>query len=218
MKNREVDTQAVQDMSPSAFSWRSETYAWAVVALLIIAFTLAMIDRMMLTLLVGPLKANFGLTDTQVSVLHGLAFTMLYVIVGLPMGWLTDRYSRRAIAGFSVAAWSLMTACCGISSNFFQLFLARMGVGIGEAGISPAANSLIPDYFPPSRVALPLTLYSIGGSAGTGLAFIFGGTIIDYVSSLGRINIPLFGEIAGWQASFLVAGAGTSSGGCVSDN
>src|SRR3546814_20772035 len=99
-----------------------------------------------------------------------------------------------------------MTAWCGLAVNFFQLFLARMGVGIGEAGISPAANSLIPDYFPPSRVSLPITLYSIGGSAGTGLAFIFGGTIVDYVSSLGQISIPLFGEIRGWQASFLVAG------------
>src|SRR3546814_2530816 len=88
-----------------------------------------MIDRMILTLLVGPLKADFGLTDTQVSLLHGLAFTMLYVIVGVPMGWLTDRFSRRLIAGVSVASWSLMTALCGLSGNFFQLFLARMGVG-----------------------------------------------------------------------------------------
>lgn len=193
--------------SPRAdFSWRRETYAWTVVALLIVAFTFAMIDRMILTLLVGPLKADFGLSDTQVSLLHGLAFTLLYVIVGLPMGWLTDRYSRRLIAGVSVAAWSLMTALCGLSNNFTQLFMARIGVGIGEAGISPAANSLIPDYFPASRVALPMTLYSIGGSAGSGLALIFGGSIVDYVSGLGRLSIPLVGTIEGWQASFLVAG------------
>lgn len=206
MGKMEASTQGTTGNPESAFSWRSEAYAWSVVALLIVAFTFAMIDRMILTLLVGPLKADFGLTDTQVSLLHGLAFTMLYVIVGVPMGWLTDRFSRRLIAGVSVASWSLMTALCGLSGNFFQLFLARMGVGIGEAGISPAANSLIPDYFPPSRVSLPITLYSIGGSAGTGLAFIFGGTIVDYVSSLGQISIPLFGEIRGWQASFLVAG------------
>ena len=195
-----------EQQDPLAFSWRSEAYAWAVVGLLVIAFTLAMIDRMMLTLLVGPLKADFLLSDTQISVLHGLAFTLLYVIVGLPMGWLSDRYSRRSIAGLSVAAWSVMTAMCGISSNFFYLFLSRMGVGVGEAGISPAANSLIPDYFPQSRLSLPLTLYSIGGSAGSGLALIFGGKIVDYVSGLGQIAIPFVGTIHGWQASFLVAG------------
>ncbi|MDK2760450.1 MAG: MFS transporter [Sphingopyxis sp.] len=188
------------------FSWRSEAYAWGVVALLIVAFTFAMIDRMILTLLVGPLKADFLLSDTQISLLHGLAFTMLYVIVGLPMGWLIDRYSRRMIAGVSVAAWSLMTVLCGVSGNFTQLFLARMGVGIGEAGISPAAHSMIADYFPPSRLSLPITLYSIGGSAGSGLALIFGGSIVDYVSRLGRFSVPLFGEIHAWQASFFVAG------------
>lgn len=190
----------------AAYAWRSEAYAWGVVALLVVAFMLAMVDRMILTLLVVPLKADFLLSDTQISLLHGLAFTLLYVIVGLPMGWLTDRYSRRLIAGVSVAAWSVATALCGLSSNFVQLFMARMGVGIGEAGISPAANSLIPDYFPPSRVALPITLYSIGGSAGSGLALIFGGAVVDYVTGLGAIDIPFVGVIAGWQASFLVAG------------
>ena len=198
--------QAADDRATSDFAWRSEAYAWGVVALLIVAFTFAMIDRMILTLLVGPLKADFLLSDTQISLLHGLAFTMLYVIVGLPMGWLIDRYSRRMIAGASVAAWSLMTALCGVSGNFTQLFLARMGVGIGEAGISPAAHSMIADYFPPSRLSLPITLYSIGGSAGSGLALIFGGSLVDYVSRLGRVSVPLFGEIHAWQASFFVAG------------
>lgn len=198
--------QATVDDETANFAWRSEAYAWGVVALLIVAFTFAMIDRMILTLLVGPLKADFLLSDTQISLLHGLAFTMLYVIVGLPMGWLIDRYSRRLIAGASVAAWSLMTALCGVSGNFTQLFLARMGVGIGEAGISPAAHSMIADYFPQSRLSLPITLYSIGGSAGSGLALIFGGTIVDYVSQLGRFTVPFFGEIHAWQASFFVAG------------
>jgi MFS family permease len=202
----EASKREAQHSQQFAFAWRSEAYAWAVVALLIIAFTFAMIDRMILTLLVGPLKADFNLSDTQISLLHGLAFTTLYVIVGIPMGWLTDRFSRRLVACVSVAAWSIMTAMCGISGNFIQLFLARMGVGIGEAGISPAANSMIPDYFPPSRASLPITLYSIGGSGGSGLALIFGGTVVDYVSSLGRISIPLVGEIHGWQASFLLAG------------
>lgn len=188
------------------FGWRSEPYAWGVVVLLTIAFTFSMIDRMILTLLVGPLKADFGLSDTEVSLLHGLAFTLLYVTVGLPMGRLADSRSRRAIAGWSIFFWSLMTAACGAASNFTQLFLARVGVGIGEAGLSPAANSLISDYFPHEKLARPIAFFSIGGSAGAGLAYIFGGLVVDYVSTLGTITVPLLGEIRAWQAAFFVVG------------
>src|SRR3546814_10831412 len=107
MGKMEASTQGTTGNPESAFSWRSEAYAWSVVALLIVAFTFAMIDRMILTLLVGPLKADFGLTDTQVSLLHGLAFTMLHVIVGVPMGWLTARLSRRVgkEGGSKVRSW-----------------------------------------------------------------------------------------------------------------
>lgn len=190
----------------SDFSWRSEIYAWAVVILLSIAFTFSMIDRMILTLLVEPIKGDFGLSDTQISLLHGLAFTLLYVLVGLPLGWLTDRYSRRTIAGVSIFFWSLATIACGIANNFSQLFLGRVGVGVGEAGLSPAANSLIADYFPPERLARPIAYFSIGGTVGVGLAYIFGGAIAEIVSGMGAVSVPLAGEIRPWQLTFFIVG------------
>ncbi|TQV78719.1 MFS transporter [Exilibacterium tricleocarpae] len=188
------------------FAWRSEAYAWCVVVLLILALTLSMIDRMILTLLVGPIKADFGLSDTQISLLHGLAFTLLYVVAGLPMGRLADHYSRRAIAGWSVFSWSLATAMCGVTNNFWQLFVSRVCVGIGEAGLSPAAVSMISDYFSKAKVAKPIAYYSIGASAGAGLAYIFGGVVVDYVSTLGPVTIPVFGVIRPWQLAFFAVG------------
>lgn len=188
------------------FGWRSDVYAWGVVVLLILALTLSMIDRMILTLLVGPIKADFGLSDTEISLLHGLAFTLLYVIAGLPMGRLADNYSRRAIAGWSVFSWSLATTLCGAANNFAQLFIARVCVGIGEAGLSPAAVSMISDYFPSAKVAKPIAYYSIGGSAGAGLAYIFGGAVVDYVSTLDSVTLPVFGVIRAWQLAFFVVG------------
>lgn len=195
-----------ESRSASDFTWRSEGYAWLVVVLLTIAFTLSMIDRMILTLLVEPIKADFGLSDTQVSLLHGLAFTILYVLVGLPMGRLADLFSRRMIAGWSIFTWSLMTAACGGVSNFAQMFMARVGVGVGEAGLSPAAASLISDYFPKDRLSLPIAFFSIGGSAGAGLAYIFGGMVVDYVTGLGQVVLPIIGGIHAWQAAFFVVG------------
>lgn len=189
------------------FSWRSEAYAWAVVVLLTLSFTLSMVDRLLLTLLVGPLKADFGLSDTQVSLLHGLAFTVLYVLAGLPLGRLADSRSRRTIAGVSVFAWSLMTAACGVAGNMVQLFVARAGVGVGEAGLSPAANSLMADYFPPERLSRPITFYSIGATGGAGIAYMFGGAVIEYVSGFGMVDLPVFGSVHGWQLTFLIAAA-----------
>lgn len=206
MANVKNINEAESVNSKADFSWRSEFYAWAVVILLSIAFTFSMIDRMILTLLVEPIKADLGLSDTQISLLHGLAFTLLYVIVGLPLGWMTDRYSRRAIAGISVFFWSLATIACGITSTFSQLFLGRVGVGVGEAGLSPAANSLISDYFPPERLARPIAYFSIGGTVGVGLAYIFGGAIAQYVSGLGEVTLPMIGDIHAWQMTFFVVG------------
>ena len=190
----------------SSFAWRSEFYAWGVVILLILAFTLSMVDRMILTLLVGPIKADFNVSDTEISLLHGLAFTLLYVVVGLPMGRLADHHSRRAIAGISVFSWSVATVFCGAANNFVQLFIARVCVGIGEAGLSPSANSMIADYFPTSKLAKPIAYYSLGGSVGAGLAYIFGGTAIDYVTNLGEVTLPVFGTIRAWQLTFFIVG------------
>ena len=127
-------------------------YGWYVVAVLLVAYTLSFVDRTILTLLVEPIKRDLGLSDTQVSLLHGLAFAVFYTALGIPIARLADRASRRNIVAAGIAVWSLMTAVCGLARNFGQLFLARVGVGVGEAALSPAA---ITAMFPPDVFGRP---------------------------------------------------------------
>jgi MFS family permease len=122
-------------------------YAWYIVAMLILAYTFSFIDRQILTLLVGPIRETLKISDTQLSMLHGFAFAIFYSIMGIPIGRLVDSRKRTTIIAVGVAIWSIMTALCGISKSFFQLFLARIGVGVGEAALSPGAYSMIGDYF-----------------------------------------------------------------------
>ena len=112
-------------------------YAWYVIAVLFLAYTFSFIDRQILALLVGPVKADLGLSDFQFSLLHGLAFGIFYTLMGIPLGRLADSSNRRNLIAAGVALWSLMTALCGFAKNFTQLFLARIGVGVGEAALSP---------------------------------------------------------------------------------
>ncbi len=117
----------------------SPAYAWYVVAVLLLAYTLSFIDRMILSLLVGPIRADLGISDTQMSLLMGFAFAIFYSALGIPLGWLADRRGRRGLIVAGIAAWSLMTAACALTRSYAGLFLARIGVGVGEATLSPAA-------------------------------------------------------------------------------
>jgi MFS family permease len=189
------------------WSWRSNAYAWWVVIVLTLGLTLSLMDRMIIALMIGPIKHDMGLSDTQISLLQGLAFTILYVTAGLPLGRLADRWSRRSIAGASVVTWSVMTAVCGGANSFGKLFVARLGVGIGEAGLSPAAVSLISDYFPKHKRARPLAFLSIGSTAGAGLAMMFGGAMVQALGATRSLDLPLVGSVKGWQAVFILLGA-----------
>jgi MFS family permease len=120
--------------------------------LLFIAYVLSFLDRQVVALLVGPIRDHFGITDFQFSLLAGAAFALLYTFAGLPLGRLADRYSRRTIVAASVLTWSALTCACGISKTFTQLFIARMGVGAGEAGLAPPAYSIITDSFRPQHM------------------------------------------------------------------
>ena len=131
-------------------------YAWYVVAVLMLAYISSFIDRQVLTLLVKPLKRDFGVTDTQVGLLIGFSFAIFYTFLGIPIGRMADRKSRKRIIVYGIAIWSLMTAVCGITGTYNQLFLARIGVGIGEAALSPAAYSLITDLFPRHKLGTRL--------------------------------------------------------------
>ena len=187
-------------------AWPAPAYSWYVVSVLFVAYVFAFVDRQILSLMVEPIKDDLGLSDTEISLLHGLAFAFLYTIVGIPIGRLVDAGDRRRIVGVGIAFWSLMTAACGLARNFWTLFLCRVGVGVGEAALSPAAYSLISDYFPPNQRARALAVYTLGVSAGSGLAFIIGGVLYDRLAAMGDVAVPLFGVLKAWQMTFIVVG------------
>ena len=132
----------------STSSWPSSVSAWYTVGLLFVAYTFSFVDRFILTLLIEPIKNDFNLSDTGVSLLVGFAFVIFYTFLGIPIGRLADRVNRRNLIAAGITLWSCMTALCGMARGFGTLFAARVGVGVGEAALSPAAYSMIADLFP----------------------------------------------------------------------
>jgi MFS family permease len=179
---------------------------WYTTILLALLYWLSILDRSIISLLVDPIRNDIGISDTQFGMLHGLAFAITFSLFGIAAGTLADRHSRRLIVFISVTLWSLATAGCGLARDFWQLLLARVGVGAGEAGLSPAASSMISDLFPPSRLTMALAVYSMGASVGAGCALLFGGMLVDWVYSLEAISVPVLGIIRPWQAIFLLIG------------
>ena len=184
---------------------KSEGYSWYVVFVLMIAAILSFVDRQILSLLVEPIKRDLQISDLQISLLQGLAFSIFYAAAGLPIGRLVDKLNRRNIILIGGTAWTLATAACGLANSYVQLFLARMAVGVGEATLGPAAYSMIGDYFSRHRVPLALGVYSIGVSIGAGLAFVIGGLAAS-IAGKGDITLPLVGMVHGWQAAFIAVG------------
>lgn len=152
---------------------------WAL-ALLFIAYVFNYIDRQVIVILQEPIKAELGLSDTQLGLITGLSFALFYALMGVPIARLADRYSRKGIIALSTLVWSLMTALCAAAGNFIQLLLFRIGVGTGEAGLTPTAHSLISDYYPPQKRAAALAIYSAAGSAGLMVGFLAGGWINEF--------------------------------------
>ena len=185
---------------------RSGAYAWYVVAVLLLAYTLSFIDRMILSLLVGPIRADLGISDTQMSLLMGFAFAVFYCVLGIPLGWLADRGSRRGLMVAGVAAWSLMTAICGLTRSYATLFLARIGVGVGEATLSPAAYSMLGDYFPREKLGRAMAVYSIGVPLGSGIALVAGALVVKFVTEGPPLIVPVLGAMEPWRLTFVVVG------------
>jgi MFS family permease len=177
---------------PAAETDRELKYAWYVAIVLMACNTLSFIDRQILGLLVTPIKLELGISDTRIGLLQGLAFGLFYTLLGIPMGRLADRGSRRTLVAAGIFCWSVMTALCAGARSFGTLFLARMGVGIGEATLSPSAFSLLSDYFPRHKLGTALSVFSMGIFFGSGLALILGGLII--------------GAVGSWRATFLIVG------------
>lgn len=185
----------------------SRAYAWYVVVLLTIAYAISLLDRWILSLLVGPVKAHFGVSDTQMGLLMGFWFAIFYVSMGLPFGWLADRYNRRRLVALAMAFWCTMTVCCGLAKSFGQLAAARLGIGLGEAALTPAANSLIADHFPRAEQNRAITFFNMGISTGMGVAYLIGGAIVAWMTTRPPMVLPVFGELATWQVVFILAGA-----------
>ena len=182
-------------------------YAWYAVIVFFLAYTLAFVDRVIIAFLVGPIRADFEISDFQFSLISGLAFAVFYATLGIPIARLADTANRRNIITIGIGLWSVMTALCGLAANYWQLFFARLGVGVGEAALSPAAISMIADYFPKEKRALPINIYSAGVQCGAGLANIFGGLIVGYTMAGGGLDVALLGSLKPWQMAFMMVGA-----------
>lgn len=187
-------------------SWPRPAVAWFGVGVLVLAFIFSIADRIIISLLVDPIKADLGLSDTDMGLMMGLAFAIFYALMGLPIGRMADKYSRRTIIGCGIFLWSVMTALCGLARSFWELFLARVGVGVGQATLSPAAYSMIADYFPREKLGRALGVYQSGAFFGVGLALIFGGLAIRFAATADDISLPLVGVIAPWQLTFIAVG------------
>ena len=162
--------------------------------LLVLAYTLSMCDRMILSILFPQIKAEFGITDTQLGLLGGLSFALFYAIMGLPIAKLSDQYNRKWIIIISLTVFSLMTALSGFAGGFISLLILRVGVGIGEAGVNPASHSIIADYFPPQRRAFAMATLMVGASLGMMFGFMGGGAIADaYGWRVAMISVGLPG-------------------------
>lgn len=183
--------------------WPRPAYSWYVVGVLLLAYTLSFVDRMILSLLVAPIRAALEISDTEVSLLIGLAFALFYTVLGLPIAWIADRWNRRNLIVSGVVLWSVMTAACGFAGSYATLFLARMGVGVGEAALSPAAYSMLSDMFPRNKLARAMAVYSIGVPLGSGVAMILGSFVVQAVLAAPMVDLPLVGPVEAWRTIFL---------------
>jgi MFS family permease len=197
-----------QNAATSTVPYPSPREAWYVVGVLLICYVFSFIDRQIISLLVEPIKRDLGLNDIEIGALQGVAFALLYTTLGVPIGMLADRFSRRWIIGVGVFIWSVMATLCGLAKTATHLFWARVGVGVGEAALSPAAYSMMTDIFPREKQGGAFSVYNMGITIGSGLALLIGGLVVAAVSGEGKTFVlPLIGEVRAWQMAFIVTGA-----------
>lgn len=178
--------------------------AWSMVGILFMLSIISVLDRNIITLLVGPIKQHFDLTDVQMSLLIGAAFSVPFGVLSIPLGWAIDRFERRPIVAVGIAAWSIATMATGMARNYTELFIARCIVGAGDATLAPANSSLLSDLFPRHKLALPMALASMGFKAGQGAALIVGGMLTVWIAPNVIYDVVAFGQIKGWQLIFVV--------------
>ena len=164
---------------------------WYVLIIMMLAYTINIADRYVMSTVLEPIRLELKLTDGGVAFLTGVSLALFYVTMGIPLSWIADRYNRKNLLAISITIWSAMTALCGTSQGYMQLLLARIGVGIGEAGGTPSCNAIVGDYFPADRRAMAMTVFALGAPIGAWLGADMAGAVA---------------AAYGWRAAFLVLG------------
>ncbi|HRN59773.1 MAG TPA: MFS transporter [Chiayiivirga sp.] len=195
---------SVGKMKVSPVGFRSWWMVWVLFSLYVFSW----LDRLIISMLVEPIKADLGMSDFQMSLVLGPAFAIAYALFGLPLGWAVDRYPRLWIVFFGVSLWGLATAACGLAQSFEELLLARVFVGVGEACLIPAAYSLLADEFPRDRLTLAASTFQMGGKVGSAAAFGLGALAIAYADSLHArgVSWPIVGDPESWQRVMMMVG------------
>lgn len=197
----------VSDQDPPE---RVTPYAWYVAVVFSLFSALSFIDRLILAVLIEPMKAELDLTDVQLTLIGGLSFVIFYVIFGLAMGRLADTLNRKWIIYAGVVLWTSTTALCGLATRYVHLLLLRMGVGLGEAALAPCAFSILADLFPRRRLATGIAVCSMGASFGVGFAYLGGALVLEWANGLagerGSVQVPLVGDLTPWRIVFLAVG------------
>ena len=195
---------ATDEPSPTTLPTRREANWSLFVLTIVVLFTV--VDRQILALLIQPVQADFGISDTQAALLLGAAFSLTYAIAGLPIARIADTSNRRNLVAICIAFWSTATMACGIAQNYTHLILARMGIGVGESGYGPATWSIVTDSFPKEKVAFATGVLTVGATAGTGLALFMGGAVLALVAHLPEAQLPFGGTVRPWQWAFMIVG------------
>lgn len=200
-------TRSIPGKDDTATGEKVTPQAYYALGVLLAAYILSFIDRNVMAVLIGPIRQDLHISDFQYSLLHGFAFSMFYIVLGIPIARLADRSNRKWIVTIGIFFWSIMCCLCGLARSVVMLFIARIGVGVGEAALSPPAFSMLSDLFPPEKQARAFGIYSLGVTVGGGLSAIIGGFVYQYFSTRGGATLPLLGHINPWQMTFIAVGA-----------
>jgi MFS family permease len=201
-----ADAQASPARTPTGAGEKVTFVAWAGLVILVLMYIASYLDRQVISLMVDPIKQDLNLTDVQFGLLQGAAFATFYALVGLPLGYLVDRYSRRAIIFVGMVVWSVACAGCGLSTSFLHLLIGRAGLGAGEAVLAPAGIALLGDSFPRSRMTLAINIFKIGALLGGVLSAAVGGLLLAWANAHGTVDVPVLGTLRPWQQVLVLIG------------
>jgi MFS family permease len=184
---------------------RAPLSAWLILLLLMLASVVSFVDRQVVAIVVEPMKHDLAISDTEIGWLYGV-FAVFYALAAWPIALAADRRSRKHIIAVGIFFWSVMTIACGLSRQYWQILLARIGVGVGEASLGPATVSMVGDLFPRSQIPLALSVFQTAAVMGSGLAFLIGGIVLSVVEGAAPMRLPWIGELAPWQQTFVYVG------------